>query len=629
MTRSAAIRRAFIQGVSIRLSLLGGYFNVPKPGDLHERMAGAMSYPGAIVQQQRGDRWGLCTVDPGVASKRERIAVSEDGQVAVGVAGYLLDAGYDGDRRPARYCLDLYEQYGEALPEHLNGGFTIAIIDCRKNILLLITDHVSTSPFYYWSGEGYVFASAAKGILAHRAVSGELDRYRAGEFLMTGQSAEPGTLYRDIRQVPGAAVMEFQDGQVRERVYWRLPAKYEEDMTLDEAATLIATVVSSAVQRACPPGRRHALMLGAGLDARFIGACMPSDTECVTLHQFKAREVRLAGRVAQALGLRHTYWHLPPTFPLDIMEEGTETAEGRYAFSHAHSLVLRPWLEERGIQALTIGIGVDVFRGLYMPAAKLCVGGHEVKLPRLVSPDDGYLLRYVLRRSNLSGKHMAAVMREPTAQDVEERTTALVAACEEQAQEQGSARVDLPMYYWCPCLCLMRSHLNALALGRVAEAGLPYFDREVMATVVRIPPQHRFGARAYLQALAMINPAVARIPRSPTGVSPLCNDWLAAANEHSMRLLAYALRRLNGPLRGWLPEIHLESWPLPGVALYATDQGRNLMRAFAADSVVCDLGFLHQEALQDIVENHISRKQDATRFLLNWLTLEQWLRTHN
>ncbi len=613
------------------MSLLGGYFNVEEPGDLLERMAGAMGYSQALIAQRSGDNWGLCAIGPRAAGERQCIAVSEDGQVAVAVAGYLFDAGEDGDRGPGQYCLDLYEQYGKDFPKHLNGTFAIAVLDNRRQVLLLVADPMFTRPLFYRNGRDCVFASQVKGVLADRRLSSELNSEKLREFLTLGSLLGPSSYYREIKQVPGGTVVEISATGERQWRYW--PPRFEEDsaMTLEEAAELLATVISKAVQRACPADKRIVHLLSGGIDSRTVAACLPPGTECVTMHRVKDREVMLAQSAAAALGHKHTFIELGPTFPLDIMEEVEAISEGMYPFNHGQALAVRAFTDEVGAEVVSTGWMFDAFfQAPYLPNAELRLGPWGMKIPRLLPYDEGYPSTVMWHYfAMLDSEGMAALLGRKAAERLRQRLEAWVADLQGQARAVIPNPYDEPLFIFLSNLCRWDKYLNVACFERMAQQGMPFCDHNLVTAALSIPMQHRFNSRAYRRALALISPEAARIPLASRGIRALQNEWSAVGTEVIQRLLARMRRRLNRSLGTHLRPAQLVSWPQMGEALYATEAGRSLLRTLAADAVLCEMGILKHDGLQQTIEDHIGRKRDGSRFLLAWLTLEHWLRAQH
>src|SRR5438045_2057933 len=70
----------------------------------------------------------------------------------------------------------LYQEYGEDFIDHLNGMFAISLWDTRRKRLVLARDRYGEKPLYYGTFDGkLLYASEPKALLAHPAVTGELD----------------------------------------------------------------------------------------------------------------------------------------------------------------------------------------------------------------------------------------------------------------------------------------------------------------------------------------------------------------------------------------------------------------------------------------------------------------------
>jgi asparagine synthase (glutamine-hydrolysing) len=71
----------------------------------------------------------------------------------------------------------LYEEYGEAMLEHINGMFAFALWDKRKEKLLIARDRFGEKPLYYGVFDGkLIFASEPKVLLENPAVKAEIKR---------------------------------------------------------------------------------------------------------------------------------------------------------------------------------------------------------------------------------------------------------------------------------------------------------------------------------------------------------------------------------------------------------------------------------------------------------------------
>jgi asparagine synthase (glutamine-hydrolysing) len=136
--------------------------------------------------------------------------------------------------------LHLYEQHGDDFLARVNGMFAFALWDARRRRLLIGRDRLGIKPLYVWNdGKRLVFASEAKAILGVPGIPTELDREALASYLALGYVPAPQSIFRGIRKLPPATLLIVENGQARERRYWRLPSQVDDGV---DEATWIARV---------------------------------------------------------------------------------------------------------------------------------------------------------------------------------------------------------------------------------------------------------------------------------------------------------------------------------------------------------------------------------------------------
>jgi asparagine synthase (glutamine-hydrolysing) len=99
----------------------------------------------------------------------------------------------------------LYEEYGEAMLEHINGMFAFALWDKRKEKLLIARDRFGEKPLYYGVFDGkLIFASEPKVLLANASVKAEIDTNALRQFLSFDYVPAPNSIYKGISKLPAA-----------------------------------------------------------------------------------------------------------------------------------------------------------------------------------------------------------------------------------------------------------------------------------------------------------------------------------------------------------------------------------------------------------------------------------------
>ncbi|MCL4234547.1 MAG: asparagine synthetase B, partial [Deltaproteobacteria bacterium] len=96
-----------------------------------------------------------------------------------------------------------YEQWGVEAIDRLHGMFAFAIWDERRGKMLLVRDRIGIKPLYFCqSGGRLLFGSEIKAILAHGAVTPDLDEDAAFHYLSFMVTPAPMTMFAGIRKLP-------------------------------------------------------------------------------------------------------------------------------------------------------------------------------------------------------------------------------------------------------------------------------------------------------------------------------------------------------------------------------------------------------------------------------------------
>jgi asparagine synthase (glutamine-hydrolysing) len=121
--------------------------------------------------------------------------------------------------------IHLYEEMGADCVTKLRGMFALAIYDKTKRKLTLARDRLGKKPLHYALHEGNLyFASEIKSILAVAPELAEVNSQGLLEYLYFGYVPDPITAFTGIHKLPPGHLLEFQDGKIRVRQYWDLPA---------------------------------------------------------------------------------------------------------------------------------------------------------------------------------------------------------------------------------------------------------------------------------------------------------------------------------------------------------------------------------------------------------------------
>lgn len=115
----------------------------------------------------------------------------------------------------------LYEEYGEAFVNHLNGQFAIALWDRQKNKLILTRDRVGITPLFYCVDDNRIyFASEIKSILAVLPHNRQLNITALDQLFTFWSPVSPNSLFEGVSEVSPGQIITIETGKIHKRTYW-------------------------------------------------------------------------------------------------------------------------------------------------------------------------------------------------------------------------------------------------------------------------------------------------------------------------------------------------------------------------------------------------------------------------
>ena len=117
--------------------------------------------------------------------------------------------------------LQAYLAWGESFVDRLEGMFAVALWDVAERKLLLVRDRLGIKPLLYaLEGDGVIFGSEIRAVLASGRVSRDLSPEAAWDYFSYGYVPTPATIYRRVFKLPPATILRWQGGQVELAKYW-------------------------------------------------------------------------------------------------------------------------------------------------------------------------------------------------------------------------------------------------------------------------------------------------------------------------------------------------------------------------------------------------------------------------
>ncbi|RME50881.1 MAG: asparagine synthase (glutamine-hydrolyzing) [Caldilineae bacterium] len=204
-----------------------------------------------------------------------------------------------------------YEEYGLDILPRLDGIFAFALWDVPRRRLLLARDAFGVKPLHYhFDGRTLRFGSEVKALLLDPAVPRAADLQALHYFLNLRYIPGERTLFRDIRRLPPAHYLLFEEGAIRIERYFTLQAASPPPRTEGECIEGIRHYLREAIRKQLISDVPLGVYLSGGLDSSAIVALMselrsePVKTFSMGFHE-PTDEVEDARRIARHFGTEH------------------------------------------------------------------------------------------------------------------------------------------------------------------------------------------------------------------------------------------------------------------------------------------------------------------------------------
>lgn len=187
--------------------------------------------------------------------------------------GYTFDTLCDTE-----VVLKSFHKWKEKCADKFNGIFAFAVYDKENKRAFLCRDRIGVKPLYYSLVNGvFAFASRLESLLYVRGVEPVTNEEGLNEIFMLGPAKTIGkTVFRDIKELPPACFMYFEDGKFDIKQYWRLEAKPFEESEM-QALEHTHFLVSDAIKRQLVSDAPLCTFLSGGLDSSIISRVAGED----------------------------------------------------------------------------------------------------------------------------------------------------------------------------------------------------------------------------------------------------------------------------------------------------------------------------------------------------------------
>ena len=266
-----------------------------------------------------------------------------------------------------------WHAWGEDVVSHLRGMFAFALWDARTQTLFAARDHLGVKPLHYaWDGATLVFGSELKAVLAHPAVSADIDADALRLYLECQFIPAPHSVFRSVRKLPPAHALTLRGRTLALRSYWRPSYAHKLAMSEAEAVDALERELRASVEGMLVADVPLGAFVSGGVDSGLVAALMtdlthgPIDTFNIGFEgDVAVSEHREAARVAAHLKSRHHALMLSPDHVLEAFDRWIDVFDEPFADQAALPTMLLSGFARRTVTVVLTGEGADEVFGGY------------------------------------------------------------------------------------------------------------------------------------------------------------------------------------------------------------------------------------------------------------------------
>jgi asparagine synthase (glutamine-hydrolysing) len=392
--------------------------------------------------------------------------------------------------------LKAYHRWGEDFVDHLVGMFAVALVDRKRNRVVLARDRLGIKPLYLAESEGRIrFASTLPALVAGGGVDTSIDEVALHHYLSWHSIIpSPRTILRGVSKLPPATVRIIKaDGDHRDRVYWkpeymRDPQRLE--WTAENWQEAVYASLRTAVERRLVADVPVGVLLSGGLDSSLLVALL-AETGQTGLTTFSigfdgageesGDEFIYSDQIAREFGTDHHRLHIPKAEFAPAIGEALEAMSEPMASHDVTAFFLLSKAVSEHLKVVQSGQGADeVF------------GGYAYHQPALAAERSAALDTFTAAFADRRHGQMAEVLEPEWFCGADVSRWRLQSELARPGAETAlDAVLRLDTHVLMPDDPVKRVDSMTMAWG--LEARLPFLDQDLVALAASCPPELKAG----------------------------------------------------------------------------------------------------------------------------------------
>lgn len=514
-----------------------------------------------------------------------------------------------------------YMEWGKECVDRFNGMFAFAILNKKDETVFLARDRYGVKPLYYCENSaGFIFASEVKAIVKHPSYRPDLDKEALLEYFTFQNFFTNRTLYKNIHLMePGHRMLVNKDKVVYKEKYWDFNFREPEPSEVlsdEEYKEKFCTLFEQAVERQLVSDVPVGAYLSGGMDSGSITAVaatqipyIPTFTCGFDMSSISGLEIRFDERVkAEQMSYLFKTEHYEMVLKSGDMERSIPTLvnhleEPRVGQSYPNYYAAR--LASKFVKVVLSGAGGDEL-----------FGGYPWRYYRTVNSEsfDEFIDDYYLFWQRLIPNRTIHKVFSPIWSDVKDVWTKDI--FRDVFDPSMVKQVNTPEEYLNLSMYLeSKTFLHGLlvvedklSMASGLESRVPFLDNDLVDFAMNLPARLKLSN---LKEVSKIN-----------------------ENEDGNKRLKYFMKSNDGKK---LMRMAMGKY-IPSEVTDREKQGFSAPDAswFKGDSIeyvkdtICNknahiYNFLDYKSVNELVDEHLSGKENRRLFIWSLLYFENWI----
>lgn len=269
-----------------------------------------------------------------------------------------------------------YHCWGIGIIDKCIGMFAMAILDRKRNELILIRDRAGIKPlYYYWDGNLMLFSSELKSMHRHSGFKKKIDIHALALFLQYSYIPGPYSIFEKVSKLEPGHYLKFRLAQKEFQVikYWDVLDFYnrpKSECSDQEAMDRVESLMRSSYEYRMVSDVPVGVFLSGGYDSTSVAAILQTGrtdrirTFTIGYREAGFNEAEEAKKIAKFLGTDHTEWYVSARDASGIMEKLPEIYDEPFADNSTVPTILVSQLASRTVKvALSADGGDEIFAG--------------------------------------------------------------------------------------------------------------------------------------------------------------------------------------------------------------------------------------------------------------------------